>query len=324
MLSLVLPTFNESENLQGLLEEIDTALQDIPFEVIIVDDDSPDRTWELAETLSEDRLYVRTLRRIGRRGLSSAVVEGFSVAKGDVLAVMDSDGQHDPMILPRLYAAIRSGVTVAIGSRYVSGGSVEGWAQARHVASFVATACAWLVCTNRVRDPMSGYFAVSRSVFTDIRDKLRPRGFKILLEILGTIPRSARVQEIPLIFRLRERGASKLNACVQMQFFIHILSLLWRRNRWLVVFVCFSAILVLLLGVRAWNLRFLYLDADLRQQVRLSVESLTKEQGWLMSDILFQEVYKSGFRVLHRRHGRGEDAIQCYELSYPGALQTCT
>lgn len=324
VLSLILPTFNEAESLPELLEEIETALHGTPFEVIIVDDDSPDRTWELAETLSENRPYVRVLRRMGRRGLSSAVVEGFSAAQGDVLAVMDSDGQHDPALLPRLYAAIQSGADIAIGSRYVSGGSVEGWAHARHFASFVATACAWLVCTNRVRDPMSGYFAVSRPVFADIRDKLRPRGFKILLEILGTMPRRSRVQEIPLIFRLRTRGSSKLNACVQTQFFRQMLSLLWRRSAWHIVFVCFSAVLCVLLGIRAWNLHLLYLDAGVRQQVRQSLESITEGKGWLMSDVALRHVRRDGFRFLYRRHGRGEDHTQCYDFFYSDGLQTCT
>src|SRR3990167_6797610 len=106
VLSLILPTYNEAENLPGLLEEIEGALGDIPFEMIVVDDYSPDRTWEVAELLAEERPYLRVLRRVGRRGLSSAVLEGLRLANGDVLAVIDSDGQHDPSLLPRLYAAV--------------------------------------------------------------------------------------------------------------------------------------------------------------------------------------------------------------------------
>lgn len=165
MLSLILPTYNEAENLPGLLEEIEGAMGDIPFEMIVVDDDSPDRTWEVAELLADDRPYLRVLRRMGRRGLSSAVIEGFRMAQGDVLVAMDSDGQHDPLLLPRLYAAIRSGVGVALGSRYVPGGSVEGWARARHWLSYIATGLAWLVTRTRVKDPMSGFFAIDRRLF---------------------------------------------------------------------------------------------------------------------------------------------------------------
>ena len=117
MLSLVLPTYNEADNLPELVPALEALLAGLPYEIIVVDDDSPDGTWRVALDLARQRDRVRVIRRVGRRGLSSAVVEGFLAAKGDVLAVADADGQHDLALLPKLYDAVRAGANVAVGSR---------------------------------------------------------------------------------------------------------------------------------------------------------------------------------------------------------------
>lgn len=324
MLSLVLPTYNEADNLPELLAEIEGAVGDIPFEIIVVDDDSPDRTWEVAGRCARDRPYLRVLRRVGRRGLSSAVLEGFRMAQGDILAVMDSDGQHDPRLLPRLYGAVRENAGIAIGSRYVPGGSVEGWAQARHAASYIATGLAWLVCPRRVRDPMSGFFALDRRTFAVLETRVHPRGFKILLEFLAILPPGARVAEVPLAFRLRRRGESKLNARVEAQFLLQIYSLLLRRFRWSFLFLAVCIALLFLLFPRAWELRLLYADAAVRAQVREGVEKLAAERGWLRSDISFRSVQRTGFTFLHRQHMRGRDPVECFTHSFSDrVLRTC-
>lgn len=316
MLSLVLPTYNEAENLSWLLEEIEGAIGDIPFEIIVVDDDSPDRTWELAQLLAEDRPYLRVLRRVGRRGLSSAVLEGLCLAHGDVLVVMDSDGQHDPSLLPRLYAAVRGGAGIAIGSRYVPGGSVEGWARARHTLSYIATGFAWLVTRCRVKDPMSGFFAVDHQLFSSLSDTLRPQGFKILLEILAAIPPGTCVQEIPLVFRLRRRGKSKLSFSVELQFVSQMLMLLFRRRVLELFCVLILLVAFLTLVPRMWSLRFLYLDHTVRSDVQSIMLRFREEQGWLLSDVQLLEVHHDGFRFLHREHVRGRDPVTCYEYTF--------
>lgn len=218
MLSLVLPTYNEAKNLPELLPKLETVLRDIPHEIIIVDDDSPDETWRIAQELGHDRDDVHVIRRVGRRGLSSAVIEGFLSAKGEVLAVMDADGQHDMDILPKLYASVTGGAGIAIGSRYITGGSVGEWDERRHFMSKVATAMALKVCRVKVSDPMSGFFAVRRNLFQGIAKYLNPKGFKILLDLLVCVPRDTTVEEIPFTFSTRMHGESKLSRRVQIEF----------------------------------------------------------------------------------------------------------
>lgn len=218
MLSLVLPTYNEVENLSELLPKVEDVLKDVPHEIIIVDDDSPDGTWRVAQELSEHLEDVHVIRRIGRRGLSSAVVEGFLAAKGDVLAVADADGQHDFALLPRLYESIQNGSNIAIGSRYAEGGSVGAWDERRHALSRFATKLAIALCKVKAADPMSGFFAIDRQTFETTLSKLNPKGFKILLDFLVHVPKSTRVKELPFTFGTRMHGESKLSRRVQIEF----------------------------------------------------------------------------------------------------------
>lgn len=218
MFSLILPTYNEAENLPELLPKIEEVLSGIPHEIIIVDDDSPDKTWNIAHELSGNRDDVHVIRRIGRRGLSSAVVEGFLAAKGDVLAVMDADGQHDLSLLPQIFHAVQNGANIAIGSRYVEGGSVGEWDERRYALSRIATALAKKLCKVDVCDPMSGFFALDRKTFEETLPKLNPKGFKILLDFLVHVPKGKTAKEIPFTFGKRIHGESKLSARVQIEF----------------------------------------------------------------------------------------------------------
>lgn len=227
MLSLVLPTYNESANIVGVLSRLDGILRAVPHEILVIDDDSPDRTWEMAERCAIQGL--RVVRRIGRKGLSSAIVEGFSLATGDVLAVMDADGQHDASVLPRLCEIARDTGGLAVGSRYVPGGSVGEWNQQRHLLSRLATRLSGLACRVRVRDPMSGFFAIDRALYQAIAPRLQPSGFKMLLELLAAVPRSTPVTEVPYTFGLRTQGVSKLSARVQWQFLCQLVRLTVRR-----------------------------------------------------------------------------------------------
>jgi dolichol-phosphate mannosyltransferase len=218
MLSLILPTFNEAKNLPELLPKLEEVLRSIPHEIIVVDDDSPDETWRIAQEIGHDREDIHVIRRVGRRGLSSAVIEGFLSAKGEVLAVMDADGQHDMGILPRIYESVMTKNGMAIGSRYVEGGSVGEWDERRHLMSRVATSLALKVCRVKVKDPMSGFFAIRRELFHSTAKQLNPKGFKILLDLLVCIPKETKVQEIPFTFSTRLHGESKLSRRVQIEF----------------------------------------------------------------------------------------------------------
>lgn len=218
MLSLILPTYNERENLPLMVEKVAGVLSGIPFELIIVDDDSPDGTWKTAQELATTRENVHVIRRVGRRGLSSAVIEGFLAAKGDVLAVADADGQHDLSLLPTLHAAVKDGAGLAVGSRYTAGGSVGQWDERRHTMSRIATNLAMRLCSVNVTDPMSGFFAIERRTFEEILPRLNPMGFKILLDLLVHAPKDLRVVEVPFSFGQRTHGESKLSRRVQVEF----------------------------------------------------------------------------------------------------------
>ncbi|HEY5997997.1 MAG TPA: polyprenol monophosphomannose synthase [bacterium] len=205
MLSIIVPTLNEAECVGPLAERIAAALAGERYEVIVVDDDSPDGTWRVAGELPA-RLNVRVVRRRGGRDLSRAVVEGFAAAAGELICVMDADLSHPPEILPALLAAVREqGADLAIASRLVPGGAAEGWPRSRALNSRVATLLARPLTA--VRDPMSGYFLFRRDVLAGV--SLKPRGYKIGLEIIVK-GNAAKIVEVPFVFRDRTAGKSKL------------------------------------------------------------------------------------------------------------------
>jgi dolichol-phosphate mannosyltransferase len=234
-LSLVVPTYNESQSLEDLCLAVDAAMKqtEYKYEIIIVDDNSPDGTAERAQELSA-RFPIQVLKRPGKLGLSSAVVDGWKIAAGDVLAVTDADLSHDPCILPSMIASIQSGrAEVAVGSRYIPGGGLGNWPLHRQIISRTAVLMGSAICP--VRDVTSGYFALKRSVLDNVH--INPIGFKIGLELLVR-GRYSTFCEIPYIFVDREKGSSKLgwkeirNYLVQLgQLIRHWLSTRPRRER---------------------------------------------------------------------------------------------
>ena len=283
VLSLVLPTYNEAENLPVLLPKITEVLKAVPHEIIIVDDDSPDRTWEAAEKLKSHFPRLRVIRRRGKRGLSSAVVDGFAVAHGNVLMVMDSDGQHDPDLLRRLYKAVQDGAGVALGSRYMPGGSVGDWVRDRRIISRMGTHLANAVCRVKASDPLGGFFAIDRALYKKIAHKLHPTGFKILLEVLAAVPAGTRIAEIPLVFQARMKGRSKLSPRVHAQFFGQILRLGLRRHL-PVMFLIAMIVPSTLLLPRAWALRELYVSPQTRSRAESVLRWAEINEGWVLSD----------------------------------------
>lgn len=222
MFSLIIPTYNEAKNIPSLVENIRNSLKGIPHEIIIVDDNSPDETWRVAQEIAHDQGDLHVIRRVGRRGLSSAVIEGFLAAKGDVFGVMDADGQHDCGLLSKLYQAVSAEGGIGIGSRYTEGGSVGEWDERRHLMSRVATRLALSLCKVKASDPMSGFFTIDRKTFEKVLPSLNPKGFKILLDLLVHVPKSTKVQELPFTFGKRVHGESKLSRRVQIEFLEYI------------------------------------------------------------------------------------------------------
>ena len=203
MISVVVPTYNEAASVPELAERLARALDRRDWELVIVDDGSPDGTAQIAEGLAP-RIPVRVVRRPGKLGLASAVVDGFTAATGGTLVVMDADLSHPPEVVPRLVDAIEGGADIAVGSRYVAGGGTVDWPLRRRVISRVA--CLMGNVLIPVRDATSGFLAVKRSVVEGVH--LDPIGFKIGFEIIAR-GRYARVVEVPYTFRDRRFGASK-------------------------------------------------------------------------------------------------------------------
>ncbi|HFC52846.1 MAG TPA: glycosyltransferase [Gammaproteobacteria bacterium] len=230
-LSVVIPTYNESENLPILLGKLKEVLNGIDYEIVVVDDDSPDQTWKIAQQLSNENERIRVIRRQDARGLSSAVVTGMASSNGKVISVMDADMQHDETILPDMYRAIAEGrCDICIGSREAPGGGYGDWSKSRRFVSYTAKALAYLALSTPIKDPMSGYFALSREYFDRTIDRVNPSGFKILLEFV-TRGDNPRVEEIGYRFRNRIYGETKLNATVAVEYLLALIDL---RFGWLI------------------------------------------------------------------------------------------
>lgn len=220
-LSIVIPTFNERGNLPELIRRITEALEDIRWEVIIVDDDSPDGTAVEARQMYLGDSRVRCIRRLGRRGLSSACIEGMLASSARFLAVMDADLQHDPSVLRSMYDSLAADeADLVIGSRYASGGSVGQWDGRRLAISRLATRLSNLVTRRPVADAMSGFFSLKRQVFEDCARNLSSLGFKILLDIIVSSKDDVRIKEVPYTFAPRLAGQSKLSTNVAWEFLL--------------------------------------------------------------------------------------------------------
>ena len=218
-LAVIIPTFNEAANVLPLLDRLSLALADIAWEAIFVDDNSPDGTSGLVRSIGVNNRNVRVVQRIGRRGLSSAVVEGMMATSAPVLAVIDGDMQHDEAILPHLFARVVEGsADIAVGTRYAQGGGVGDWQQSRHKASQWATRLAQKFIKTPLSDPMSGFFVLNRDTLMAAVPKLSGVGFKILLDIVASSPAPLRIAEIPYQFRVREAGESKIGALVAAEY----------------------------------------------------------------------------------------------------------
>jgi dolichol-phosphate mannosyltransferase len=217
--AVIVPVLNERDNVGPLLQDISIALAGIEWEVVFVDDGSTDGTIELLESLALRDQRVRLVRRIGRRGLSSAVIEGFLATVAPIVSVIDGDRQHDERLLPEMFHAIAAkDFQMAIGTRYAGGGSVGQWDSARVRISKFATSLAGLVMKTPLSDPMSGFFAVRRETFIGLVPQLSKMGYKILLDVVASSKTPLRVVELPYEFRTRTAGESKLDNMVALEY----------------------------------------------------------------------------------------------------------
>lgn len=241
-LSLILPTYNESKNIPLIIPRLISLLDSqLPgdYELIVVDDDSPDKTWEIAQSLLLKYPQLKVIRRQEEKGLSTAVIRGWQVCQGEILGVIDADLQHPPEILLSMLTAMKKGKDLVVASRHVEGGGVSDWSFARRFLSRGAQTIGLIVLpevVGRVSDPMSGYFLVKREAIA--QQKLNPRGYKILIDILARC-KISRIAEVGYVFQERQVGESKVTSHQYLDYLLHLISLrfhLWQVNR----FICFG------------------------------------------------------------------------------------
>ncbi|HPB76521.1 MAG TPA: polyprenol monophosphomannose synthase, partial [Chromatiaceae bacterium] len=223
-LAIVIPTFNEAGNVAEIARRIGASLEGIAWEILFVDDDSADGTAERVRELAHADSRIRLLRRVGRRGLSSACIEGMLATTAPFLAVIDADLQHDETLLPRMLARLQAeDLDIVVGSRYVSGGSVGDWNERRQAMSRFASRLAQRLIHADLADPMSGFFMLRAPVLADCVGDLSGVGYKILLDLFASSPRLLKFAELPYGFRQREHGESKLDNAVLWEYVLMLL-----------------------------------------------------------------------------------------------------
>ncbi|MFC2006506.1 glycosyltransferase [Chloroflexota bacterium] len=228
IISIIIPTYNERDNIIPLVKQIDHALSNYNYEIVFVDDNSGDGTAELIVTLLPE-YPVRVIVRQGKSGLASAVVDGFGQVSGQIVGVMDTDLQHPPEVIPDLVREIENKADIAIASRYIEGGGCQDWELTRRIISKGAIFIAHLLLpfTRNIKDPISGFFMFRKEGIA--MANLRPTGYKILLEILME-GRFRNIAEVAYVFRTRSSGKSKLNVRQQLDYLKHIYSLIRRKG----------------------------------------------------------------------------------------------
>jgi dolichol-phosphate mannosyltransferase len=227
-LAIVVPAFNERQNVGLLVEAVDRALGAIRWEMIFVDDNSPDGTAAQVREIALTDPRVRVVHRFGRRGLATACIEGIMSTAAPYVAVMDADLQHDEAVLPEMFRRLTTeDVDLVVGSRYVQGGGTGDWGAGRVRLSRIATRMAARLTRTPISDPMSGFFMLRTEILRGDAHRLSGVGFKILLDILATVDNALRVKEFPLHFAARAEGESKLDRTVVFEFLVGLY------DRWL-------------------------------------------------------------------------------------------
>ncbi len=216
-LTIVVPTYNERENVPELIRRISALLADVNWEMVVVDDNSPDGTADVIRAIAAINPRIRCLRRVGRRGLSGACIEGMLSSSAKYIAVMDADLQHDESILPGMLERIQTS-DIVVATRYSEGGAAEGLSERRQKVSRLGDLLSRSVVKIAVSDPMSGFFMLRRELINEVAPKLATSGFKILVDILSNVPETTRLNEVSYHFRDRLAGDSKLDAQVLFDY----------------------------------------------------------------------------------------------------------
>ena len=225
LLSIIAPTYNEAQNVESFVKAIESILEKDSYEIIFVDDNSKDKTYDIVKKLAIKKKYVRCIRRIGRRGLSSAVIEGCLSSSSDLLLVMDSDLQHDEKKIPLMLNLLRKeDLDIVIASRFLKNNKTIGLSKYRNLLSSFANFLANKISNAKLTDPMSGFFLIKRSIFDKVAPNLSGLGFKILLDIFSSSQNDIRYKEVSFVFKKRLYGESKLDSLVLWEYLL----LLWQ------------------------------------------------------------------------------------------------
>ncbi|AXJ94814.1 MULTISPECIES: glycosyltransferase family 2 protein [unclassified Sphingomonas] len=299
-IAVVIPTFNERANVPTLVAKLDQALAGRAWEAIFVDDDSPDGTADVARELARLDRRVRVIQRIGRRGLSSACIEGMCATAAPVVAVIDGDLQHDETLLPAMLDLLQrdAELDVVVGSRFVAGGGTGDWDRDRVAKSAFATKLSRRVLKGDLSDPMSGFFAIRTDHVRRLAPDLSAIGFKILLDLMTAAPEPLRFAELPYTFRVRTAGESKLDHVVAMEYLIALYDRLFGHVV-PVRFAMFSGIGVLGVGVHMGVLgTALELGASFLFAQILGAFSAMTFNFFLNNTLTYRERRLKGFRRL--------------------------
>ncbi len=228
-LAVVIPTFNEAQNVRPLVEALEAIHNDTRFEIVFVDDDSPDQTWKEVADLARGNSKVRIVRRLGRRGLAGAVIEGALATTAPYVVVMDADFQHDEALQPEMLRLLKNDeCDLVVASRYIADGSAKGLNSRRSFYSRAATRLAQLVLRVPLSDPMSGFFGFNRRILESAGKNIGPAGFKILLDLFVSSTPTPRFLELPYTFRERRAGDSKLDLAASWDFLVMLIAKLTR------------------------------------------------------------------------------------------------
>jgi len=221
-LSIIIPTFKEIDNIEEVIKRVRACLQGVAWEIIFVDDNSPDRTADRVREIARTDPNVRCIHRIGRRGLSSACIEGMLSSAAPYVAVLDADLQHDESLLPKMLDLLRQGDTdIVIGSRYIPGGSIGQWDKSRAWISRFANHLSRIVLKVDLADPMSGFFMMRHdAMLRCVQNHISGIGFKVLLDLFASSPQPLRFKELPYQFRERHAGESKLDTLVVWEYLL--------------------------------------------------------------------------------------------------------
>jgi dolichol-phosphate mannosyltransferase len=300
-LAVVVPTFNERANVAALVAKLDAALAGRNWEAIFVDDNSPDGTADAARELGRSDSRVRVIQRIGRRGLSSACIEGMCATAAPMVAVIDGDLQHDESLLPAMLDALQgdADLDLVVGSRFVAGGGTGEWDRDRVAKSELATRLSRLLLKAELSDPMSGFFMIRSEIVRALVPTLSAIGFKILLDIMTASPRPLAFRELPYVFRTRALGESKLDHVVAMEYLIALYDRMFGRII-PVRFAMFSAIGALGAGVHFFVLGLLFgaMDAPFLTATIVATAVAMTFNFFLNNALTYREQRLKGFAAM--------------------------